>query len=174
MGKQVRFEGEEEQEQTLLLLRPHIFTNFGWLLAISALLVIPLFVKPFFDLAQLEVSIDSTTLFLVLFAWDLLLISVAFQKFLYWYFNTYIVTNQRVVDMDFFGLFYRKTSQTALRNIEDVSVSKGGIAQNFFDYGDLMIQTAGAQEHFEFLSVPDPEGVQRKLLELVTQYKRSR
>jgi hypothetical protein len=172
MSRQVRFEGEESQEQSILILRPHIITNLGWIIVIAALLLVPLLIKPFFDFTHLDVSLDKTTAILLLLSWDLLLLAIAFQKFLYWYFNIYIVTNKRIVDMDFFGLFYRKVSEALLANVEDVSISKGGILQNFFDFGNLMFQTAGARENFLFESVPDPESVQKRILELATICKR--
>jgi len=61
-----------------------------------------------------------------------------------------------------------------LSNIQDVTYSKSGILQNFFDFGDLHIQTAGAAANFEFYAISDPEGSQRKILELITKIKNGR
>lgn len=167
----VRFEGEENDEQVLFLLRAHPLTNLGWILVTLIFLLIPLVsgFLPIEDLLNLNLKFEAGNLRLLTAAWLLVVLGFAFQQFLRWYFNIYILTNKRVVDIDFYGLFYRAVSQTTLGNIQDITYTKGGIAQNFFDYGSIYIQTAGKAANFEFTDIPDPEGSQKQILELVSE-----
>jgi uncharacterized membrane protein YdbT with pleckstrin-like domain len=167
----VRFEGEEDGEQVLFLLRAHQFTNLGWVLITLAFLAVPLCLKafPIGKFLDLDFDLESGVLLLVAATWFLIVLGLAFQQFLHWYFNIYILTNKRIVDIDFYGLFYRSVSQTTLSNVQDITYTKGGIAQNFFDYGDIRIQTAGTAANFEFENIPDPEGSQKQILELVAK-----
>lgn len=168
----LRFEGEEKQEETLFFLRAHVITNLGWILIVIVFATVPILVSfiPFEKLVGLDIS--SQTIFLVLLLWYLVLAGFAFQQFLHWHFNIYILTSKRIVDIDFFNLFYRDVSQTTLNNVEDITYSKGGVFQNFFDYGDLTLQTAGTAPNFDFHHIPDPEGSQQKIINLVTKYKK--
>jgi hypothetical protein len=164
----MRFEGEEEGEKVLFVLRAHPITNLPWILLVILLLLIP----TLFSLGLGVLGIDSIpirqqTIFLITLTWYLIVLSIAFQEFLYWYFNIYILTNRKIVDIDYFNLFYRKISQTTLSNVQDITFTKGGLFQNFFDYGDIHIQTAGTSANFEFTHIPDPEGNQKRILELV-------
>ena len=169
----VFFEGEEADEKVLILLRPHPITNLGWISASLLFLSIPFATWAFLLLypsLKLPLSIQTTTLMAA--TWCLIILGIAFQQFLYWNFNIYILTNKRIVDIDFFGLFHRTVSQTPLTNIQDVTYTKAGILQNFFDFGDLDIQTAGTAANFEFHSIPDPEGGQKQILELIAGAKK--
>ncbi len=169
----VRFEGEDPEEETLFVLRAHHITNLGWIFTTSIVLVLPFIVVVFLSLVNtINFPVSKITLLLGVLIWLLVVVGVAFQQFVNWYFNIYVLTNKRLVDIDFFGLFHRRVSQTTLGNVQDVTYTKSGILQNFFDYGDIHLQTAGTESNFEFNSIPDPEGSQHQILELVAKYKK--
>lgn len=171
--KKIRFEGESKDEETLFFLRAHPITNLSWIIMSVVAIFLPISTLIFFVIATpIEVPISIETVVLGFGAWYLVVFGVALQQFISWFFNIYILTNKQIVDIDFFGLFHRNVSQTTLGNVQDVTYSKAGIFQNFFDYGNLFLQTAGTQLRFEFHSVPDPEGVQKQILNLVAKYKR--
>ncbi|MEX0622064.1 MAG: PH domain-containing protein [Candidatus Woykebacteria bacterium] len=170
--RNLRFEGEDKQEETLFFLRPHAIINVGWVLVAVFLLILSTGVVAFLPNNQFfELPLEPTTVYLSILVFDLVIAGGAFQWFLHWYFNIYVLTNKRLVDIDFFGLFHRKISQTTLRNVEDVTYSKHGVLQNFFDFGDVHIQTAGTLPNFEFHAIPDPEGSVQQILNLVAKYK---
>jgi membrane protein YdbS with pleckstrin-like domain len=172
-GKDVRFEGEERQEVTLFVLRAHPITNLGWVLATSLVLILPGLVLAFlFFNKTVSVPVSATTVIFSILVWFLVILGVAFQQFVFWYFNIYILTNKRVVDIDFYGLFHRKVSQCTLNSVQDVTYTKAGILHNFLDFGDIHLQTAGTEVHFDFISIPDPEGSQHLILDIVAKYKR--
>ena len=170
--KKVRFEGESKEEITLFFLRAHGITNLSWVLMAVIAVVFPIITLSYFASSTVvDVPISTQTVVIGLGVWYLVVFGVAYQQFVGWFFNIYILTNKQIVDIDFVGLFHRKVSQTTLGNIQDVTYSKAGLFQNFFDFGDMYIQTAGTAMHFEFHSVPDPEGAQKQILDLVSKYK---
>ncbi len=170
--KKVRFEGEEVGEETLFFLRSHVFVNIGWILMTLFLLILPLgmLVVPILGVT-IDIPVSRMTVFLGIAAWVLIIAGVAYQQFLNWYFNIYVLTNRRIVDIDFFGLFYRRVSTTTLANVQDITYTKAGILQNFFDFGDIHIQTAGTHTNFEFHNIPDPEGSQKQVFELLAAHR---
>lgn len=171
----LHFEGEEEDEEVLIVLRAHPLVQIGWILSTIFFLFLPfigLLALFFFQPVGLPFSlITATVAFLV---WALLILGVAFQQFLHWYFNLYILTDRRIVDIDFFGLFHRRISQTHLTNVQDITFSKAGILQNFLDFGDMELQTAGTLANFEFRNIPDPETNQKHILGLIRKIKNQR
>ena len=172
-SQKIRFEGEETNEESLFILRAHPITNVGWILtSIFAIIVPAVVLIVLFTVAKASTYVGIITVIMFILTWYLIVFGIAFQQYLRWFFNIYILTNKRVVDIDFFGLFHRKVSQTTLGNVQDVTYSKAGILQNFFDFGDLYLQTAATAAHFEFHNIPDPEGNQKQILNLVAKYRR--
>ena len=110
--KKLRFEGEGPEEETLFVLRAHPITNVGWVLTTSLVLILPglLLIFLFFN-KEVSVPVSTATIISSILVWVLVISGVAFQQFIHWYFNIYILTDKRVVDIDFFGLFHRKVSQ---------------------------------------------------------------
>ena len=167
------FESQSADEKVILLLRAHFVTNIPWIIITIFLSLLP----PVIAISQILSPVISNFKLpaqgvdgLVLL-WYLFVLAYAFQNFLSWYFNIYIVTDQRVVDMDFFQLLYRKISSAELKQIEDVSSSMGGVAQVIFNYGDIRIQTAGEEEQFLFERVPRPALVQKTIEDEVEKGK---
>ena len=103
--------------------------------------------------------------------WYLFTFGFALSNFLHWYFNVYIVTDKRVVDIDWYSLLYKQLSSTDLDKIQDVTYKQGGILDSFFDFGTVLVQTAGTEPNFEFEEVPQPEHVVRQINEIVGQNK---
>ena len=168
----LRFEGEDNDETTLFFLRAHPLTNLGWVTLVLIFLAVPIVFQALLTDNFIAINLSARNIFLAVTTWYLVVAGFSFQRFLSWYFNIYILTNKRIVDIDFYGLFYRSVSQASLSNVEDITYTKGGLFQNFFDYGNLTLQTAGTAPNFEFTSIPDPEGNQQKIIDLVTRYKK--
>ncbi len=169
-----RFETQEADEEIKLLLRSHAITNLGWIVAtiLLASLGLGFFLASFFVPAEFGLPFDSVDYALVLLVWWVLLAGFALQRYLSWYFHVNIVTNKKIVDVDFPTLFHKQISETTLDNVQDLTHRTVGFLQNHFDYGDVFIQTAGENQNFEFLGVPDPDGAQKKILELSSLYKK--
>jgi hypothetical protein len=98
--------------------------------------------------------------------WYLFTFGYIFTSFLRWFFNAYLVTNKRVVDIDFESLVHRRFSEAFLYNVEDLTHQISGALQVIFNYGTLHIQTAGETRELEFESIPQPATVQDMISDL--------
>lgn len=162
----VTFETQEEDETIVLLLRKHVVTNLLWILTSIIVFFLPFFFPIAAPILNLT-AIPTRFQFIGLLLWYLLTLSFVFQNFLMWYYNVYIVTNHRVIDVDFFSLLYKRISDAPLSKIQDVTYSMGGVASALFNYGDVFIQTAAEVPNFEFLAVPSPEKVVKTITSLM-------
>lgn len=165
------FESQTSEEKVLAVLRAHPISNLPWIVSSLVLGLTPLIVVTAslgFGLSKFfPVTTTATIGFLVI--WYLLIFAFAFQSFLTWYFNLYIVTNSRIVDTDFLPLFFQEISSCELAKIEDTTVSMSGFFQSIFNYGSIQIQTAGEKNEFEFAKVPNPEAVQKLIEQAIDQ-----
>lgn len=159
------FESQAQDEKVILLLRAHIITNLPWIVAAFILALLPLVLINFNFLAfvEIEFNFPFSAAFGLVLLWYFFVFAFVFQQFLSWYFNVYIVTSERVVDFDFYQLFYKRVSSAELDKVEDVTISTGGIPQLIFNYGNVFIQTAAEVVEFEFIRVPHPAIVQKAI-----------
>lgn len=79
------------------------------------------------------------------------------RSFFIWSLNAFVLTNERLLDFDQRGFFYRVVSATSYNKIQDVSYSTKGIWQSLFRIGTIHVQTAGSQANLELYSVAQPE-----------------
>ena len=70
--------------------------------------------------------------------------------------NVILVTTEKIAQILYFSLFNRKISQLSIGDVQDVSVSQNGIFPHLFNYGTLVIETAGEQQNYTFTFVPKP------------------
>ncbi len=155
-----RFEGQDENEKILLLLRAHPITNIPWIFFATVLFFLPFFLPGLISVTGFDFSFipESYKVAFLIFNYLLVLV-IVFEGFLYWYFNVYIVTDKNVVDVDFHSILFKNIDVAPLRNIEDTSSSMGGLLHSIFNYGNVFLQTAGATKNIDFHSVPKPHQV---------------
>jgi hypothetical protein len=163
--KEIKFETQESKEKIILFLRRHFITNIPWIIVSFIMLILPILLSPFFNLNFMPARYQIITFIL----WYLITSAYILENYLSWYFNVYIITDERVIDVDFYSLIYKRISETKIEKIEDVTYSQGGIAQSFFDYGLVNIQTAGEITEFEFDAIPHPSKVAKVLNQLLLQ-----
>lgn len=127
---------------------------------------------PFFLLLFLFSPILSlkwaVILYLMVFAlFTLVLIYVAL---IYWL-DKLIITNQRIIHIDWKYLTVRDESEAFLKDIQDVQTEEKGILSRFwiFDYGLLRLDTPSSYVTIEFLDAPDPENIRKHIFSMKQQ-----
>lgn len=103
---------------------------------------------------------------------NMFLLGLWLYGFLIWidyYFDIWIITDQRVVNIEQKGLFMRVISELNYRKIQDVTAEEKGFIATVVNYGDVFVQTAGEQERFVFRTISDPY----KIKELIMGMTRS-
>lgn len=163
----IHFQSQHDGEEVLLALRQHPIVLLPRLALGILLLTVPFFL-PLFPFGSIFPGVKiGSFLFVLTWLWVQFVALFFFEVFLSWYYNFYLLTNERVVDIDFVGLTHRSVSETAIRNIQDVTSKTHGFFQVLFGLGDVHIQTAGTAPEFEFPSLGNPEEVVRKISELI-------
>lgn len=150
-----KFENQEKEEKLLLLLRRHFVTNIPWILISFILIIIPLF----YGYLPLFNFLPKQYFGIILIGWYLLIIAFVFENFLLWFYNIYIVTDERIIDVDFYNILYKEISDAKIDKIQDISYNQNGFVQAIFNYGDILIQTAAEKTQFVFESIPHPDKV---------------
>jgi membrane protein YdbS with pleckstrin-like domain len=91
--------------------------------------------------------------------WYLVTMAYVFEKFLHWWYSVFIVTNERIVDIDFVNLVYRVVSYANLNHIEEPTMVTGGFIRSMFQIGNVFVTTASEKPSVEAIDVPYPQKV---------------
>lgn len=161
-----RFEGQDPDEKILLLLRAHPITNIPWIIGAIFVFVVPFAVPillPFTGFSL--IGLPESFLLILLIINYLLVLIIVFEGFLNWYFNVTLITNEKVIDIDF-ELLYKAVDLAPLQKIEETDSVTAGIIGTIFNFGDVFVQTAGAKVAIEMKNIPKPAVVADIILDL--------
>lgn len=67
-----------------------------------------------------------------------------------------LVTSEKISQFLHITIFDRKISQLSIGDVQDVTVTQKGIFARVFNFGTLVIETAGEQQNYTFMYTPDP------------------
>jgi len=160
--KKAKFINKGPDEKIILILRRHPFTNLGWIAITIAMLFGPAALVIFPILSFLPDNYQ----FVAVIGWYMITVAFAFENFISWFFNVNIITNERVVDVNFVNLIYRETSEAEVGQIQEAQVRVGSVRRTLFNYGDVAIQTASEKSGILFEAVPYPDRVTKILRDL--------
>jgi uncharacterized membrane protein YdbT with pleckstrin-like domain len=175
-----------EDEHILFEIRKHWFVIATEVSILILLAFIPLLAPQLLDLAGLKFNFgelsplgvgafDATSFWSVyIFLYCLWLLILWIIGFVFWtnyYLDVWIVTNEKIVDVEQLGMFKREVSILHLDRIQDITTEVTGIVQTFLKFGDLHVQTAGQQREFVIHDISSPDEVGKKLNEILMKYK---
>lgn len=154
------FAHQEKDEQIILFTRRHFVTNIPWIITASIALFLPFLLPSILQLLNLTLfSLPLSSAIILLCFYYLMIIGFAFYNFLDWFYNIGIVTQKRILDIDFMHLSYIDIAITQLPEVEDVVHRQKGFFASFFDYGDVIAHTVPGKENFVFEMIPHPTQV---------------
>lgn len=162
------FRGQHENEEVLRIIHRHWFNitmhYFGVALLTTILFILLAIVPALFPnvLTELPPSLPA-------FVLNTFLIFIWLYVFLVWvdyYFDVWIITNERVVNIEQKGLFNREVSELQFERIQDITTVVDGLVQTFLNFGDVYVQTAAETERFVFRQVPDPYMIKDMVMQL--------
>lgn len=104
-----------------------------------------------FDVSALKLPIIAVCMLLLVITVVMTFISgVMYQS------NVIYVTSEKIAQVVYKTIIDRKISQLSIGDVQDVSVTQNGVLARMFNYGTLVIETAGEQQNYTFTHVPYP------------------
>jgi len=167
------FEGQNPDEKILLVLHRHWFDVVSQFLLIFFMLLfffVTLIGVPLFAPALSEGPAQNLFYFLENLFFMIIWV-VSFVIWIDYYFDIWVVTDRRIVNIEQKGLFVREISELHLEKIQDITVDIRGMIPTFLNFGDLLVQTAGKEEKFLFHFIPQPEDVKDLIMSLQKQFE---
>lgn len=154
----------KEHERVVAVIRHHWFVFFRDVFGLGIMFLIPFFIIPlFWSFAVSGGGVPAVPGGVVLFfgaLWTLLIWNLMFTRWTDYYFDIWVITNWRIVDIDQRGLFNRSVATLlTLDHIQDVEAQTSGVIGNILSFGHVQVQTAAAQREFSIDDVANPNRV---------------
>jgi hypothetical protein len=147
-------------EKIILSLHKHWVVLIGKLFIVLILALAPIFISLF--LPNLSQDLILLILFFVII-YFLFVFALAFVFWIDYYLDVWIITNQRIIDIEQRGLFKREISEFMLNKVQDVTIKIPGMMAALLKYGDITVQTAG-ERNFAAQKIPNIQKVKNLIL----------
>jgi hypothetical protein len=173
--RNISFATQNKGERIYVLVRRHWITNIGWIVRGLFYAIVPFVVLGVLNVFSVDLDfLPTRALVLIIIFYMSLVLTTMIKDFLDWFYDPYIVTNERVLDYDFRPFSSYTIKETSLANIENVKESSGGVLGNIFNYGDVTILTASStlKGELNFIDVPSSSDVRNVISDLATIYKK--
>lgn len=164
-----RYQGRVEEGVTVTY-RKHFFVLFKvtvWpVLSLLGLFIINWVLLNYSQFTLRNLLLIDVVLFLGLFAW----LTWQVED---WRNDTFQVTDRYVIDIDRrpFG-FGESRKQAELSNVQNINSDRPNFWATLFNFGNVIIDTAGAQADIVFETVSNPNRVQSDIFKRRDQYRR--
>lgn len=166
-------------ETVILRLRHHWFSFASQALVFTLYAAIPFVLwwvqRRFLPELFLDpTSFASLAAALAMSAYLLFVLQAFFTAWVDYALDVWVVTDQRIMNIAQNSLFHRTVSELSLDRVQDVTSEVKGVWATFFGFGSIIVETAGEQEHFEFTTLPRPELIAKRVVELARVYEQKK
>ena len=170
-----RLPGKLPEEKIIKVLRRDVFILIKKILFFALLFVLPLILF-YLVVSSIYPNIlygqVSYPIFLLIVSFYYLWLWVFFFfSFIDYYLDIWIITNERIINIEQEGFFARTISEQRLDRVQDVTSETQGFFPTILKYGNVYVQTAGAKERFFFHEIPNPDQVRDIIIKLVEKCK---
>ena len=160
---------QKSYEHIVYVLRRHPITFLPILILFIVLALMPIAVylminalyptlfdgEVVYSISVLLASVYYLTIFLFFYA-----------RFVDYYLDMWIVTNDRIMDVEQLNLFSRTISELDLFRIQDVTTDVHGFFPTVFKYGNISVKTASQNINIVFQQVSNPNKIREELIHL--------
>jgi len=100
--------------------------------------------------------------------------SLIFLEITKYYFNYWVITDQRIIEIKLIKLFNVYDASVELDKIQDMTVKINGLLPSLFHFGDLTIETAAEKGELVLDQIEDPELVKQIIFEAKIDYQKTK
>jgi len=151
----------EEGEEIVMKVHRH------WIFIVLRILILAvLFVAPSVIGAALErlgildmTAVTGAARVTLWSLWGLVLWAMFWQFWTTYYMDIWVITNRRIIDIDYLRLFDRNIAVLRLDRVQDIATHVQGVVPTLLRYGSVTVQTAGSDREFVIDQIANPEAL---------------
>lgn len=158
------FTGQRASEKIEAILFKHWFVVVLPILKAIGIIILSFALPIWLHWAGWIFSYGITTL--IYYSWMVFWVCYIVYAYILWYRDRFIITSERIVDIDQKGLFTRKVSEIELEKVQNITHTVAGLFATMFNFGTVVVQSAGAND-LTLDHISDPAGIQEEITRLV-------
>jgi|PlaIllAssembly_1097288.scaffolds.fasta_scaffold121883_3 uncharacterized membrane protein (DUF485 family) len=176
--KNAKFATQNPDEYVVMIVRKHVFRNASWLINAFLAFIMPLlliavigywdvnFNESLFSTSELVMGANTQILFALLLFYFGFVATYVYFSFIHWFYDVFIITNERYISIDFDILHGRTIVDIPLSDIIDVSEKVLGFLPTLIGYGNIEFKTTS--EKFIILdNIPNPTWFRDSFVDLI-------
>jgi len=138
-------------EKLLKIQRQAEFVLIKPVLVVFALIYIP---WTFLIKYELHIRFRRVLLF-----WTFLIIAYAIYKYILWLINVYIITDRRLVAINYKSLTHKQINETPIDRIHNISSETKGFVKSLLKIGNVIVQVASLIKPMVLRNLKHPEEI---------------
>jgi len=158
ISKEKVFEGQHRKEEIISILHRHWYALFWPVVKVFIGLVIVFILFRLFGASRLSAY--------ALMIWLIVGVIYILVQWFNWARDKYVLTNERVVNLQQKSLFSRAVFEAPYENIQDLSYEVTGFWATLFHFGNVRVQTAGTKEGIILEQVGNPRKLKSKIVKI--------
>ncbi len=138
------FVGQREDEEVVLVLFKHWYMVVAPMLKAILIILISFVIPIWLNFANFIFSYGLTTL--IYYLWLVFWIGYMIYQYINWYRDRFIITTQRLINVDQRGMLHRQVAEVELERVQNITHVIRGVAATMFNFGTVIVQSAGASD----------------------------
>ena len=156
------FPGQRENEEVIMIVFKHWYVAIMPMLKALGIILLSLFVPVVLGLSFYIFNYTISTVIYII--WMLFWVGYIFYAYFNWIQDKYIVTNERVVNIDQRGAFSKTVLETEIDKIQNIVHSTKGMFATMLNFGTVTIQTTTNELILDY--VPNPVYIKEEIMQL--------
>jgi len=100
-------------------------------------------------------------------------LSYGFYIWLTWYYDVYVLTNERIIEAKQKGLFNKEVKEIDLGKIQDITYNVSGFLSTVMELGNVKIKSSSGME-IEMANISKPSVVREVIMKLIEKRGRGK
>lgn len=167
--RETKFATQNPNEKIFVFLRRHWTENIRWIVRNLVYSTFPFILYSFLKLFQVDLTfLERREIVLILASYYSLIVTNIMRDFFDWYFDPYIITNERIIHYEFKPFTKYLVKEANLADVESISEESAGLLAGLWGYGTLTVSTESQLEEdiIIFEDIPHPTSVRDILFDL--------
>lgn len=151
----------EEGEEIVAKVHRHWLFIVTRLVALALMLAVPPIVAALLGMLGIVLfaGAGGPALMTLWALWGLVLWVMFWQFWTTYYMDIWVITNRRIIDIDYLRLFDRNIAMVRFERVQDITTHVQGIIGTLLRYGSVVVQTAGSDKEFVIDQIANPEAL---------------
>jgi len=160
------FPGQREDEEVVLVLFKHWYMVVTPMVKAIGIILLSFAIPIWLHFANFIFSYGVTTS--IYYLWMVFWIGYMVYHYINWYRDRFILTTQRLINVDQRGMVNRRVAEVELDKIQNITHVIAGVFPTVLNFGTVIVQSAGAND-LNLEQVANPALLQEDITRLVKE-----